>query len=101
MKKLSLPALTILFIFLLWGNSKIVSTSDHRIFFEQDAKELLVLIAGFMMLTISEFQPTKEMGILTASTIAIALLADLLLLPALLILFDRDSNESGPPQQSS
>ncbi len=48
----------------------------------------IILMAGFASLTISGFQPTREMGILTAVTIFLALIADLLVLPALLVLFD-------------
>jgi len=43
-----------------------------------------VLGLGFGTLLLSEFQPTAHFGGLTALTIAIALAADLVLLPALL-----------------
>jgi len=45
----------------------------------------LVLIAGFAMLTFSSFKLNSGMGLLTAITIAIALIIDFLLLPPLLI----------------
>jgi predicted RND superfamily exporter protein len=41
----------------------------------------LVLIAGFMVLTQSGFKLNSDMGLLTSITIALALLADFLLLP--------------------
>lgn len=49
-----------------------------------------ILSLAFLTMTISGFQPSREMGILTAVTIAAALFADLFLLPSLLVLFDRD-----------
>jgi len=45
----------------------------------------LVLIAGFAMLTFSSFKLNSGMGLLTAITIAIALIIDFLLLPPLLM----------------
>lgn len=49
----------------------------------------LVLIAGFATLALSSFQVTRELGILTALTLAIALITDFILLPAALLLLDR------------
>jgi predicted RND superfamily exporter protein len=49
----------------------------------------LVLIAGFLVLTRSGFRVNADMGLLTAITIAFALLADFLLLPTLLMKLDR------------
>ena len=48
----------------------------------------VVLVAGFLVLTRSPFELNAGMGLLTAITISLALLADFLLLPALLMLFD-------------
>jgi len=48
-----------------------------------------ILVAGFLVLGFSEFFPTAQMGQLTAIVIALALLADLLLLPPLLMAVDR------------
>ena len=45
-----------------------------------------VLIAGFLVLSFSVFKLNSDMGILTAVTLALALLFDFLLLPALLML---------------
>jgi predicted RND superfamily exporter protein len=49
----------------------------------------LVLIAGFMVLSQSAFKLNSDMGLLTAITIALALLADFLFLPPLLMKVDK------------
>ncbi len=49
----------------------------------------LVLIAGFLVLTQSAFKLNAEMGLLTAITIALALLADFIFLPPLLMKADK------------
>lgn len=49
----------------------------------------IVLIAGFGVLTFSTFRLNENMGQLTALAIAAALVADFLLLPALLLTLDR------------
>ncbi len=46
----------------------------------------LVLAAGFLLLTLSDFQITAQMGLLTAVTIVLALAADFFWLPPLLLL---------------
>jgi uncharacterized protein len=46
-----------------------------------------VLFCGFGVLTLGTFGPTREFGLLTAVAIAVALLADLMILPGLLLLF--------------
>lgn len=48
-----------------------------------------VLIAGFLVLTQSPFELNSGMGLLTAITIGMALLADFLLLPTLLMMLDK------------
>lgn len=48
-----------------------------------------VLVAGFMVLSMSAFNMNADMAILTAFTIIFALLADFLLLPPLLIKLDK------------
>jgi len=53
----------------------------------------LILIAGFAVLAQSNFGLNSLMALLTAISIAMALLADFLLLPALLIRFDRQPRE--------
>jgi predicted RND superfamily exporter protein len=47
----------------------------------------LVLIIGFGILTLSHFEVNAGMGLLTAITLALALVADFLFLPPLLMLF--------------
>jgi predicted RND superfamily exporter protein len=49
----------------------------------------LVLMAGFLVLTWSPFEINSSMGLLTAITIGLALLADFLLLPTLLMTLDK------------
>ena len=58
----------------------------------------MILIAGFAVLAFSSFKLNNSMGILTAITIAVALIADFLLLPALLLTVDRrrSSNREEP-----
>jgi len=49
----------------------------------------IIVGIGFAMLGLSTFRVTAYMGLLTSLTIAAALAVDFLLLPALLIAFDR------------
>ncbi len=49
----------------------------------------LVLCAGFMVLTLSPFSLNSEMGLMSAITIALALLVDFFFLPPLLLLLDK------------
>jgi uncharacterized protein len=48
-----------------------------------------IVAAGFAVLGLSTFKVTATMGLLTALTVVCALAVDFLLLPALLIAFDR------------
>ena len=48
-----------------------------------------VLIVGFMVLFMSHYKIISFMGLMTAIIIAVALVADFLLLPALLMLVDK------------
>lgn len=50
----------------------------------------LVLAAGFSALLLSAFAPSRVLGLLMAVTVGAGLLGDLVLLPALLVLGDRD-----------
>ncbi|RTZ59389.1 MAG: RND transporter, partial [Gammaproteobacteria bacterium] len=50
----------------------------------------VVLVAGFLILTLSHFKLNSQMGLLTAVIIAIALIADFFLLPPLLMAVDKD-----------
>ena len=55
----------------------------------------VVLVAGFLILSLSSFELNSGMGLLTAIVITFALLADFLLLPPLLMkLEERKTNES-------
>lgn len=49
----------------------------------------VALVLGFLILTLSTFRLNSEMGLLTAVIMLIALLLDLLLLPAILLTLDR------------
>ena len=49
----------------------------------------VVLVAGFLVLLLSVFVPTAEVGLLTALIIGFALIADCVLLPPLLMALDR------------
>ncbi|NQZ59467.1 MAG: MMPL family transporter, partial [Lentisphaeraceae bacterium] len=52
----------------------------------------LVLTSGFMIMTMSNFTMNGDMGWLTSITIVVALIADLLFLPPILITFDKLMN---------
>lgn len=49
----------------------------------------LILICGFMVLSLSHFTMNSEMGLMTAITIAVALFMDLLFLPPLLMSLEK------------
>ena len=49
-----------------------------------------ILVTGFAILMLSAFDLNKSLGILTAITLVCALVADFLLLPAILMFLDRD-----------
>lgn len=57
----------------------------------------VILIAGFSILAMSAFQINKSLGILTAITIAVALIADFLILPPLLMALDRAKQTKEKP----
>jgi predicted RND superfamily exporter protein len=44
-----------------------------------------VLVSGFIILSLSSFKMNADMGLMTAMTIALALVVDFLFLPALLM----------------
>ncbi len=54
----------------------------------------LILVAGFSVLAFSAFELNAGMGLLTAITIALALLADFLFLPPLLMKLEERKNET-------
>lgn len=49
----------------------------------------VVLVLGFLVLSLSDFAPTADMGLLTAIVIAMALFADFFFLPPLLMKLDK------------
>ena len=49
-----------------------------------------VLAAGFAVLLLSSFSPNRVLGLLLPVTVLLGLLGDLVLLPALLVLCDRE-----------
>ena len=55
-----------------------------------------VLVSGFLILLLSPFIPTAQVGLLTAMIIAFAMIADFFLLPPLLMAVDRCSGNPGP-----
>ncbi len=55
----------------------------------------LILVSGFLVLTFSSFQFTSTMGLLTAMTIALALPAEFLLLPPLLLAVEKTFEREG------
>ena len=57
----------------------------------------LVLMAGFLVLALSSFSVNADMGLLTATTIGIALLVDFLLLPPLLMKLEEKSHADPVP----
>ena len=59
----------------------------------------LVLVAGFAMLTLSDFNLNAMAGALTSITIAIALVFDFLILPPLLLMFDPGVKRNKHQQQ--
>ena len=59
----------------------------------------VVLVAGFLVLSTSAFQLNSGAGMLTSIVISLALLADFLLLPPLLIALDSSKNQSHKGKQ--
>ena len=57
----------------------------------------ITLVIGFAVLVLSDFQLNSGMGMLSAIVIAVAMLFDLLVLPALLLAIDRDTGEEESP----
>jgi predicted RND superfamily exporter protein len=53
----------------------------------------LVLFAGFIILTASEFGGTIALGALTSTTLIVAMFSNLVLLPSLLFSFDKSREE--------
>ena len=59
----------------------------------------IILVFGFGMLAMSTFRINAQMGLLTALTILMALVTDLLLLPALLMIGHKAKKEEGPANE--
>lgn len=58
----------------------------------------VVLVIGFMVLASSTFKLNSDLGLITSLTISVALLLDFLLLPALLLVFDK--KQESPERES-
>ncbi|MEG3220966.1 MMPL family transporter [Vibrio gigantis] len=61
----------------------------------------VVLVAGFSVLAMSSFRLNSDMGLLSAIVIFIALVVDFILLPSLLMIFDKQTHYSDKPQRES
>lgn len=59
----------------------------------------VVLVAGFLVLAVSGFKINADMGLMTAVTLAIALLMDFLLLPVLLLMADGAWSPDAVPEE--
>ena len=59
-----------------------------------------VLVAGFMVLALSDFNMNAYMGIFTAITITLALIFDFFALPAMLLWLDKDDQSSTTSMQN-
>ncbi|MEL6653441.1 MAG: MMPL family transporter [Bacteroidota bacterium] len=55
----------------------------------------IILFFGFVCFTASDYGGTKALGLLTSLTLAIAMFSNLVLLPSLLLTFDREDAGSG------
>jgi hydrophobe/amphiphile efflux-3 (HAE3) family protein len=54
----------------------------------------LALVAGFLVLMLSDYRMSADMGLLSAITISLALVMDFLLLPAILLITDRKTMDN-------
>lgn len=61
----------------------------------------VILIGGFLVLTLSAFALNEQLGLLTAMTIGIALIMDLTLLPAMMVIFGKRRNEKESKNETS
>lgn len=60
----------------------------------------LILCGGFLLLILSSFQGTFYMGLMLCLTLLVALIADITLLPVLLLIFYRDKKKTSSPSDS-
>ena len=58
----------------------------------------VILVAGFVVLSLSAFEVNSSMGLLTALALAIALIVDFFLLPPLLIALDKTKDAAAEPR---
>jgi hypothetical protein len=56
----------------------------------------IVLFAGFIIFAFSDFGGTIALGVLTSTTLVISMFTNLILLPALILTFDRPKQAKGP-----
>jgi predicted RND superfamily exporter protein len=61
----------------------------------------IVLAIGFSIMATSSLKINSDMGLLTVVTVIIALVADFLLLPALLLFFDKKKSRLDIPTETS
>lgn len=59
----------------------------------------IILISGFLMMLFSSFVPYVHTGLLAAFIMLMALIGDIVFLPALLALIDKDSASASPPDK--
>ena len=59
----------------------------------------VLIVSGLSVLLLSRFVPTRRFAELTAVTMAAALLGDLLLLPACLVLFEKRESSTDDDDQ--
>ena len=81
------------FLFRFWQERKKNSNMDKAISNTIETTGLamltstIVLVSGFIVITVSTFIPTSQFGVISAITLTVALITDITLLPALLYLF--------------
>ena len=81
------------FLFRFWQERKNNSNLDRAITNTIETTGLamltstIVLVSGFLVITISNFIPTSQFGVISAITLTVAFITDVTLLPALLYLF--------------
>jgi|GEM_PF-2526756 predicted RND superfamily exporter protein len=73
---------------------KALSRKDAVLYASSSVGEALwmtssILVSGFLVLSFSHFTVNSDMGLLSAITISVALVMDLLFLPPLLIALDK------------
>ena len=81
------------FLFRFWQERKITGDLDEAVANTIETTGLamltttIVLVSGFLVITVSSFIPTAQFGVISAITLCVALITDITLLPVLLILF--------------